>query len=58
MHPLDYGETASKTVNLAVDQERLGGFCRLDVVQTAGGGTFVRNILTVWWKIWRPLEIK
>lgn len=47
MHPLDYGETTSKTVNLAVDQELLGGFCRLHVVQTAGGSTFVCNILTV-----------
>lgn len=48
MHPLDYGETTSKTVNLAVDQELLWGFSRLQVVQTTGGGTFVCNILTVW----------
>lgn len=47
MHPLDYGETTSKSINLAVDQELLGGFYRLHVVQTTGGGTFVCNILTV-----------
>lgn len=46
-NPLDYGETTSKTVDLAVDQELLSGFLRLHVVKTTGGGTFVCNVLTV-----------
>lgn len=47
MHPLDYGETTSKTVNLTVDQELFFVFSRLHKVQTTSGGALVCNILTV-----------
>lgn len=49
-YSLEYSKTTPNAVNLTIDQELLLSFWWLHVVEAAGGGTFICNILAIWEK--------
>lgn len=46
-YSLEYRKTPPNTVNLTINQELLLSFGWLHIVEAAGGGTFICNILAI-----------